>query len=233
MQLSVQQAAAFLNVSVETVHKWVQRDAIPAHRVGGEPRFIRAELLEWATSRNLGVSPALFRDDAAGAAGNPSLADALAEGGVFHRVPGRDQPSVLRAVVESLRLPDTVDRAFLLDVLLAREAMGSTGIGDGIAVPHVRNPVVLHVPTPSVTLSFLEHAIDFGAVDGQPVDTLFTLVSPTIKAHLSLLSRIGFVLRDSGVRSALKRRASEADVIAAVATAEVAADPRPGSARTQ
>ena len=45
------------------------------------------------------------------------------------------------------------------------------------------------------TLCFLEHPIEFGALDGQPVHTLFTIVSPTIKAHLHLLSRLAFALR--------------------------------------
>ena len=50
---------------------------------------------------------------------------------------------MLRAVVARMPLADEGDRELLLDVLLAREAMGSTGVGDGIAIPHVRNPVVL------------------------------------------------------------------------------------------
>ena len=68
-----------------------------------------------------------------------------------------------------MKLPDDVDREFLYQVLLAREALGSTGIGDGIAIPHVRNPIVLHLSRPTVTLCFLEQPVDFGALDGQPV----------------------------------------------------------------
>ena len=93
-------------------------------------------------------------------------------GGIFYRLAGKDKPAVLRSVVEVLRLPDKVDREFLLQVLLAREALESTAIGDGIAIPHVRNPIVLHVPQPVVTLCFLEAPVDFGALDGQPVQTL-------------------------------------------------------------
>jgi mannitol/fructose-specific phosphotransferase system IIA component (Ntr-type) len=89
-----------------------------------------------------------------------------------------------------------VDREFLYKVLLARESLGSTGIGDGIAIPHVRNPIVLHLSRPIVTLCFLERPVDFGALDGQPVNTLFTLISPTVRAHLHLLSRLAFTLRD-------------------------------------
>ena len=86
----------------------------------------------------------------------------------------------------SMRLPEEVDSEFLYQVLLAREALGSTGMGDGIAIPHVRNPIVLHLSRPMVTLCFLETPIDFGSLDGKPVTTLFTLISPTVRAHLHL-----------------------------------------------
>ena len=45
----------------------------------------------------------------------------------------------------------------------------STAVGDGIAIPHVRNPVVLHVGRPAIALCFLERAIEYGALDGKPV----------------------------------------------------------------
>jgi PTS system nitrogen regulatory IIA component len=120
---------------------------------------------------------------------------------------GTDVESVLREVVQVMRLPDEVDREYLLQVLLAREALGSTGVGEGIAIPHVRNPIVLHVPKATVTLCFLENPVDFKALDGQPVTALFTLVSPTVKAHLHLLSRLAFCLRDEGIREAIRSQA--------------------------
>lgn len=63
-------------------------------------------------------------------------------------------------VVEAMRLPEAVDREQLLQVLLAREALASTAIGDGVAIPHVRNPIVLHVARPAITLCLLERPVD-------------------------------------------------------------------------
>ena len=105
-----------------------------------------------------------------------------------------------------------MDREFLLQVLLAREALESTAIGDGIAIPHVRNPIVLHVPRPTVTLCFLERPVDFGALDGQPVQALFNLISPSVKGHLHLLSRIAFVLRDGEFKGLIQRQASKEEI---------------------
>jgi PTS system nitrogen regulatory IIA component len=71
-----------------------------------------------------------------------------------------------------------------------------------------------------VTLCFLEHPIDFGAIDRQPVDTLLTLISPTLRAQLHQLSRLGFVLQDRDFRAALCPTAPPDELIAALARAE-------------
>src|SRR5207249_147500 len=181
---------------------------LPAYRVNEQYRFNRAELLEWATSRKMNVSAAVFDEPESNATPIPGLVEALQAGGIFYRLSGADKEGALRAVVEHMRLPEEVDREFLLRVLLAREALQSTGIGDGIAIPHVRNPIVLHVSRPMVTLCFLENPIDFGSLDRQPVTTLFTLISPTVRGHLHMLSRLGFALQDASFKAAVARQAS-------------------------
>jgi PTS system nitrogen regulatory IIA component len=118
-----------------------------------------------------------------------------------------------------------MDRDLLLDVILARESLGSTGVGDGIAIPHVRNPIVMHIPQPLVTLCFLATPVEFAAVDGKPVHTLFTLVCPAIKAHLRLLSRLSFGLGHAPFADAVRRRAPRDEILAAAAAADASAAP--------
>jgi PTS system nitrogen regulatory IIA component len=221
-KLTVREAAALLNVSEKSVQRWVEQGVLPAARINDQYRINRAELLEWATSRMLHVSPEIFAESESEAGTVPTLDAALTAGGIQYRVHGHDKASVLRAVVDGLVLPADVDREFLYEVLLAREALGSTAVGDGIAIPHVRNPIVLHLPQASVTLSFLEHPIEFLALDGQPVTTLFTLVSPTVRAHLHLLSRLAFALRHPAFRAVLRRRAPPEEIHAALRAAEAA-----------
>ncbi|RPJ08782.1 MAG: helix-turn-helix domain-containing protein [Spirochaetaceae bacterium] len=220
MQLSVKDAARILDVSEKTIYRWIKQQVIPAYKINEQFRFNRAELLEWATSRRIQVSPDIFQEEEQATGFLPSLHDALKAGGVFYRVSGNDQASVLRAIVDVLKLPEEVDREFLFQVLLARETLGSTGIGDGIAIPHVRNPVVLHISKPTVTLCFLEHPIDFRAIDGKPINALFTLISHTVRAHLHILSRLGFVLRDPDFKAAIQRQASRDELMAMVSRIE-------------
>lgn len=220
MQLTVRDVAKLLAVNEKTVYRWVQQSALPGYRVNNQYRFNRAELLEWATANKMKVSVDLFQEPESAASKPDGLLLALKAGGVFYRISGTDKESALRAVVENMRLPQEVDREFLLNVLLAREALASTGIGDGIAIPHVRNPIVLHVPNPTITLCFLEKPVDFGAIDNQPVYCLFTIVSPTARAHLQLLSRLSFALRDSAFKQAIKTQALREEIFEHVSRIE-------------
>ena len=229
MKLTVRDAAQILNVSEKSVYRWIKQGVIPAYQINEQYRFNRAELLEWATSRRINVSPQIFTEPEGGDAAVPSLSEALAAGGIHYRMGGTDKPSVLQAVVEVMKLPEEVDRTFLYQVLLAREALGSTGIGDGIAIPHVRNPIVLHVVRPVVTLCFLERPVEFGALDGRAVSTLFTLISPTVRAHLHLLSRLGFALRDADFKTAVVQQASRDVLLEALKRAEIAMGSSPGA----
>jgi PTS system nitrogen regulatory IIA component len=221
MQLSVKDVANLLNVDDKTVYGWIRQGEIPVCRINEHYRFNKAEILEWATTRQMAH---IAHDEETG--GFPSLANALVNGGIVYGVKGEDKPSVLRNVVDAMPLSDTVDRDFLYEVLLARENLGSTGFGDGIAIPHVRNPIVLHVNEPMITLCFLDAPIEFGSIDGRPVDTLFTMVSPTVRMHLHLLARLGFVLRNPGFKAALKACLPQDELMSALALAEAEIEPK-------
>jgi len=229
MQLNVREAARLLNLSEETLDRMVRRGKLPASKVHGQYCFNRTELLEWATSQQIQVSPELFRDSSQAAPPGPTLADALRAGGIHPNIGGGEKLDVLSAIVQVMPLSEDVDRQFLLQLLLARESLASTGLGGGIAVPHVRNPIVMHIPHPLITLCFLQQPIEFGALDGQPVHTLFTIVSPTTRAHLTLLARLAFALRQPSFADAVARREPTKILRAAEAVDRSIPSPNPDS----
>jgi PTS system nitrogen regulatory IIA component len=220
MQLTVHQAASYLGVKEATVRRWIALRGLPAHRVNERLHLNAIELWEWATENGIAVSRRLLDlarrrpDDVA------PLSELLAAGGIHHDVGGEGKTAVLREIVARLPLPADADREFLVTVLEAREAMGSTGIGGGIAIPHVRNPIVLHIDAPFITLCLVRHPVDFDAVDGKPVHALFTLISPSVPTHLRMLAQLGFVLRDDGLRKLLGERAGAFELLACVRALE-------------
>jgi PTS system nitrogen regulatory IIA component len=213
VQLTVRDVSRFLNVSEPTVTRWIKKRALPAQWVNGQYRLNRSELLEWATANQIQVSRELFdhldRDDEPA----PSLTESLEAGGIFYGLQDTDKNRALQALVNILPLPDEIDRELLLRLYLAREAAATTAIGNGIALPHVRNPIVLHVAKPMVTLCFLEKPVDFGALDGKPVHVLFSLICPTTRSHLQMLSRISYALHDAKFRATVTRAAPREEIL--------------------
>jgi PTS system nitrogen regulatory IIA component len=213
MQLSIRDLTRLLDVTESTVTRWIKQRGLPAQLAGGQYRVNRAELLEWATENHVRVSLELFDHLEADAESVPSLADALMAGGIHYGLPDTNKDRALRALVQVLPLPEGLDRELLLRLFLAREASASTAFGNGIAIPHVRNPIVLRVAQPAVTLAFLEKPVDFGALDGKPVHVLFSIISPTNRSHLQLLSRLSFALLDASFREVVVGQAPREEIL--------------------
>jgi PTS system nitrogen regulatory IIA component len=100
-----------------------------------------------------------------------------------------------------------------------QEASAPTAIGGGIALSHTRNPA-LHVDRPMVTLSFLEQPVEFGAMDGKPVQAFFSLICPTMRSHLQMLSRIAYALHDEHFKGAVMRQLPREEILQAALRVE-------------
>lgn len=223
MQMTVKDAAQALKVADKTIYRWIQNAGLPAYRVAGQYRINRAMLFDWAGSKRLNVSSFPAGVDADGESVLPAAADALRNGGIHRNIPGGSVEDVLREVVRLPSLPAGIDRDLLFHTMLARENLQSTGVGDGVAIPHVRNPAVLEVSKPLVMLCSLAEGVEFHALDGKRVDRLFVLLTPTVRVHLHLLSRISFALREPAFQAVLRAMPEDEAVYAAFSAAT--ADP--------
>lgn len=212
MDLSVRDVARLLDVSEETVYRWVRTGSLPSHRVHDQYRFNRVELQEWAALHKHRVSPELFGSDAAQGE-CPSLREAIEHGGIFYGVPGDRREKVLEAVCALPGIPSKVNRGLLYQLLVAREALASTAVGHGIAIPHPRDPVVVRVEKPAVLLCFLKEPVDFQAMDGEAVRVLFTLLSPSVRIHLQLLAKLAFALHDERLTGLLHTAAPKEAIL--------------------
>lgn len=211
MKLQVRDAARWLQTAEEKVYEWVSKGEIPATRINDQYRINSSDLLEWARARGHRLSPEAYAD------GDdlPKLAEALEAGGL-HRYSGpATREAVLQAVVDALPI-DESERPLLYDLVMAREFVGSTGIGEGIAIPHVRAPLVVHGVNASLALWYLDQPVDFGSPDGRAVDTVFFLAAGAPRTHLYLLSKLASALHEERFRAALKSRAELAQVLEAL-----------------
>ena len=121
----------------------------------------------------------------------------------------------IRAMVESLKTSGAInaeDESSIVDAVLKREELGSTGIGNGVAVPHTKHPSVDRL---IATVALAKDGIDFASLDGEDVYILFLLVSPPDRPgdHLRGLENISRHLRNQNFCSFLKQAKSAQDVI--------------------
>jgi mannitol/fructose-specific phosphotransferase system IIA component (Ntr-type) len=134
--------------------------------------------------------------------------------------PSRD--GVLEELVAQIpaisRNPDA--RQTLLRALHEREQLYSTGIGDGVALPHARNALVGLVNEPVIVFGRHATGIPYGAIDGIPARLFFLLVAPTVTQHLAILARISRLLRDQNVRKGLLVAESPRKVLSLIQDAE-------------
>jgi PTS system nitrogen regulatory IIA component len=110
---------------------------------------------------------------------------------------------------------ENIDQATVLNSLMARERMGSTGIGNGIALPHGRLPGLEKVIAIVVTST---PAIDFDALDEKPVDIFFALLVPEeqTEGHLQTLATVAGKLSDKETIKAIRRASTSDDILSAL-----------------
>lgn len=203
MVITVRDAAKLLNVPRKTIERWIREEKIPYHKSGEQYVFERLELFQFAVNEHLNPMPVLA--DFTGEEDLCSFHDALMRGGIFHNVGGTTKKEVLYNAMSQINGLDRASLEPLFELFMVREELASTGIGDGIAIPHARGPLIGYVNAPLVSLSFLEHPIEYGALDGKPVQVLFLIVSPTVRIHLRLLGQLAFSLHAPECREAILR----------------------------
>jgi PTS system nitrogen regulatory IIA component len=207
MELTLKQVAKIFRVSENQIIDWIQNQNLPTELISDQYRFHRADLLEWAALQKSSFSPRIY--DAANGDLTPAatrLVDALRAGGVVQNVAGEDLRAILRTALDGLPLPQWMTLDTLVELFLAREHLGSTAMGGGIAVPHPRQPVLLTVAGPVMRLCYLSQPLAMPTPDDNPVDTLFLMICPTAHEHLQLLARLGALLQVDSAREALRNK---------------------------
>ena len=214
MDLEIEDVAELLSVSETTVRHWIQEGAIPSYRLNRQYRFSRVELEDWVMSRHLEQNTprkppeGLTLQRKNQGSRQFSLYRAIHHGGVYDRIPGKARDEVIRNTTALLAPKLNWDADVVADLLIDREKMMPTSLGSGVAIPHTRD----FIPSGSnntVTVVFPEEPIDYGALDGEKVHTLFFLFAADDKSHLHLLAKIAYLSHQPALIQELSKKPSK------------------------
>lgn len=140
------------------------------------------------------------------------ISDILDSNNIIASIRAGNKNRVIEELVEVMveTLP-SLNRDELIKVLLERERLGSTGIGDGVAIPHGKFP---GISEPIISFGRSVKGLDFDSMDGQPVHLFFLLVAPEDSAsiHLKALARIARILKNDSFRKQLMEASTREEI---------------------
>lgn len=195
MDLKLKDVAELLNVSEATVRRWISESKIPYYRLNHQFRFSRSEIESWVLScKQEGDFSPFAKEEPSSETHSLGthqfgLYRAIHKGGVYPDVPGETKEEVIRAAMKLIARDLHLDAEVLTELLLDRESLMPTALSNGIAVPHTRD-FLLQDSYDVVAVAFPRQPIEYGALDGQAVHTLFFLFACDDKRHLHLLAKL-------------------------------------------
>lgn len=205
MDLRLSELASLLDISETTIEKWSQEGVLPCYRIQDEFRFNREEIEDWLLHHRQLVSKESVdnKDNFFDHSLKYSLYRAIHKGGVICDVAFDSKEEVLRYGSSYIAQKFQLDEGVLFEMLCHRERLMSTGIGEGIALPHAKD-FLLSSHYDLVVPMFLPKSVDFESLDGKPVDILFFLLASQDKRHLNLINKIVHLGMSLEARSFLK-----------------------------
>ncbi len=130
----------------------------------------------------------------------------IERGGILYDVEGNTIEEVYTNTLNLTQLPDEYNKDFLKAELLERERILSTAVGNGIAIPHTRKPLITKDEDQRIIVSFLKNPLNMGQPDDKPVSTMFFLLNKNNQLHLQVLSTLAKLIHDEEFRAILEKK---------------------------
>lgn len=218
MDLTINDIVELIQVPEKTIQQWIKEKQIPFHKIHHQYFFSKSEIQEWIATRHIPVTNKIL--DLQLTDQPVALRELLKKGGIFYNIDGVAIRDIMAQVAENIPIPATITKADLLENLLRREEMWSTAVGNGIAFPHPRNPIMMDVEHESVSLCFLSNKIDYHALDDEPVHILFVILSSQPRRHLEILARLSYLCQQSEFLELLHTHAEQTVILSYVVCKE-------------
>ncbi len=214
-KLTAKDVAAMLDIPLVKIQRWVHQGKIPCKFKDNAYFFKPNEIEEWARSHNFNICET-EKEKKKTQEADLNLYSSIKRAGISYQLEGDDIFSVMQKAVSLIDFPENVDRNLVLDEIIFREGIASTGIGKGVAIPHLKDVQHLKLEHPLIPVFFLENPIDFNSIDGKPVSVLFFLFCPTPEFHLKVLSRLSYCLHNEEFLELLHNRADQQHILAKI-----------------
>lgn len=195
--MTIEEVAQYLRVSDRTVYEWAQKGKIPAGKLGSIWRFKSSDVLAW-------VDKQLVSENSKGANFVPLMLQNVfsATDVVIYDTATKDE--VLHNLIDMIsEKPEISSKDEVAEGIFHRELLMSTGIGRGIAIPHVRLSSVKGIV---MAVAFVRDGVsDYEALDDMPVHLVFMIVSRVDQhaEHLKLVSQLSQKVKDPALRKRL------------------------------
>lgn len=219
--LTIRQLAEYLMISEKTVYRMLDRNQLPAVRVGAQWRFRRQDIDAWLTDevrrveygRHGAVLDAIETAEIA-------IYPLLATENVWLAAKPRSRDELLSFMIHEATLDDGVDRQQLLRSVLEREALCSTALVENAAFPHPVDPRPFRFTRKRVLLAVLQEPIDYSDPHGHRPRVIAMILARSAQGHLLALSRAIKLFGDAKLASQLASASDAAAAIALIRDAE-------------
>lgn len=143
------------------------------------------------------------------------LTSLISKGGVF-TVEGSSTTEIYEKVCNLIKFPESITSDAVFNALCAREKIMSTAVGNGIALPHSRYPILKNSYDQRIIVCYLKETLQMNAPDGRLVGAMFILLTSSPQFHLKVLSQLAFLFQNKDFRNTLDKKPNEAELIEAI-----------------
>ncbi|MGP1459069.1 MAG: PTS sugar transporter subunit IIA [Treponema sp.] len=146
------------------------------------------------------------------------IAELIKKGGVYQNVEGVSPEQVYKNISGLIKLPQSLSPDMVYEALCSREKLMSTAVGNGIALPHARNPILKSEDEERIAVVYLKNPLDMGAPDGCKVFVMFVLFAETSQSHLFMLASLVEIFKKPQFKKLLEARAGEDELLEEIGT---------------
>ena len=219
--MTLSEVADYLKVSEKTVLRMIRGGVLPAAKVSNQWRFFRSVVDEWMLIRMRSASHHGGVDLVRKRPQPLTLAGLVSPSRIVMNITPGTKSHVLAQLVRPLVDEGMVkDSATLLHDLLAREELTSTAIGDGVALPHARQPETCGIREPGLVIGICREGTDFEALDGHATYVFAMPCSTSVANHLRIMARIALLFKHPGAIEQLRAAESVQTIMDILAAAD-------------